>query len=53
MVGFEDYMAGRKAFLQALLDKPTIYLSGVAQEKRENAARANIEEELSRLLKEE
>jgi predicted metal-dependent HD superfamily phosphohydrolase/catechol 2,3-dioxygenase-like lactoylglutathione lyase family enzyme len=44
-----DFAAGRAAVLQDLLDKPTLFHTGPARRRWEDAARANVQRELSRL----
>jgi len=44
-----DFAAGRAAVLRDLLDKPTLFHTLVARRRWEQAARANVERELSTL----
>ena len=44
-----DFAAGRAAVLRDLLDKPTLFHTPVARRRWEQAARANVERELSTL----
>ena len=48
-VSDEDFRAGRAAVLADLLAKPHLFHTGHAREHWEPAARANVEDELSRL----
>ena len=49
MVTPEQYRAGRKAFLQRLLDAPRIFLSDDFHERLDAAARVNLRFALKRL----
>lgn len=44
-----DFNRGRRAILQALLDKPTLFHTGTARARWEAAARANLEREIADL----
>jgi predicted metal-dependent HD superfamily phosphohydrolase len=48
-VGDDDFRAGRRAVLAALDEKPALFHTAAAQERWEDAARANLRRELDHL----
>ena len=48
-VGDDDFRAGRRAVLAALDEKPVLFHTAAAQERWEDAARANLRRELDHL----